>query len=66
MISCLLPLTLAWSPARAEEPAPSPEPTLLSETLPNGLHVTVLSDPSLPVVATQMWVQVGSAHETDS
>ena len=66
MISCLLPLALAWSPARAEEPAPSPEPTLLSETLPNGLHVTVLSDPSLPVVATQMWVQVGAAHETDS
>ncbi len=31
--------------------------------LPNGMELTVLADPSLPVTATQTWVHVGSSHE---
>jgi zinc protease len=36
---------------------------LVQTTLPNGLEVTVLSDPTMPVVATQVWYHVGSANE---
>ncbi len=32
-------------------------------TLDNGLQVSILSDPRLPIVATQHWVEVGAAHE---
>ncbi|GEM_PF-2218964 len=35
-------------------------------TLANGLRVTVLSDPDHKVVATQIWVAVGSAHEAQA
>lgn len=38
-------------------------PGYLSERLPNGLHVSILPDPRMPVVATQVWVHVGSANE---
>jgi len=38
-------------------------PGLLSDTLPNGLRVTILPDPASPVVATQLWYHVGSANE---
>jgi zinc protease len=38
--------------------------TLSTTTLPNGLEVSVLSDPSMPVVATQLWYRVGAADET--
>ena len=33
--------------------------------LDNGLTLSVFSDPEMPVVATQMWVDVGSAHELE-
>ncbi len=50
-------------------PAPPVAPVVteafVSETLPNGLKVSILSDPDMPIVATQVWVQVGSAHEAD-
>jgi zinc protease len=36
---------------------------LVQTTLPNGLEVTILSDPTMPVVATQVWYHVGSANE---
>jgi zinc protease len=36
---------------------------LVQETLPNGLEVTIVSDPTMPVVATQVWYHVGSANE---
>src|SRR5258706_2619483 len=36
---------------------------LVQETLPNGLEVTILPDPTMPVVATQVWYHVGSANE---
>jgi zinc protease len=36
---------------------------LVQTTLPNGLEVTIVPDPSMPVVATQVWYHVGSANE---
>lgn len=48
------------SPAVAEDPVDG----FRSVTLDNGLKVSVLADPDMPIVATQLWVQVGSAHET--
>lgn len=37
--------------------------TLLQSTLPNGLTVTIVPDPTMPIVATQVWYHVGSANE---
>ena len=48
------------------EPPPVVEKGFWSETLDNGMHVSILADPDLPIVATQVWIQVGSAHEADS
>jgi zinc protease len=68
----LIPSLLhAQEPDPAPEPTPEPapavvEPGFLSASLHSGLKVSILSDPDMPVVATQMWAQVGSAHETDS
>ncbi|MDQ7007412.1 MAG: pitrilysin family protein [Acidobacteriota bacterium] len=36
---------------------------LVTRTLANGMHVTVLPDPALRTVATELWVHVGSANE---
>jgi zinc protease len=36
---------------------------LFQTTLENGLEVTILEDPTMPVVATQVWYHVGSANE---
>jgi zinc protease len=36
---------------------------LVETTLPNGLEVTILPDPTMPVVATQVWYHVGAANE---
>ncbi len=41
----------------------APPPGYVSETLPNGLSVSILPDPRMPVVATQVWFRVGSANE---
>ncbi len=38
---------------------------LVCKTLHNGLQVTVLPMPESPVVATQIWVHVGSANEDE-
>jgi len=46
--------------ARALSGAP---PGYLTETLSNGLEVSILADPTMPVVATQVWYHVGSANE---
>jgi len=46
------------------EAPPVIEAGFISETLDNGLKVSILTDPELPIVATQVWVQVGAAHET--
>jgi len=37
---------------------------VVQTTLANGLEVTIVPDPSMPVVATQVWYHVGSANET--
>ena len=42
------------------------EKGFLSTTLDSGLTVSIYSNPTLPVVATQTWVHVGSAHEADN
>ena len=42
---------------------PAPSPNLTTETLPNGLRVTIHEVPEDPVVATQVWYHVGSANE---
>jgi zinc protease len=55
-------------PAAEEPPTPAPaviESGFISASLHSGLKVSILSDPDQPIVSTQMWVQVGSAHETD-
>jgi zinc protease len=49
---------LALAPALAGAP-----PGYVAETLPNGLRVSILPDPTMPVVATQVWYHVGSANE---
>jgi zinc protease len=36
---------------------------LQTTTLPNGLEVSILADPAMPVVATQVWYHVGAANE---
>ena len=80
-MTLLYPLLLGWAvadegeknseaaPSEAlsteEEPAAA-EPTFLNKTLDNGMEVSIYSDASHPVVATQIWVSVGSAQETDS
>ena len=62
-----VPETPETPPDAAREPVPvAPlvvEHAFVEATLDNGLHVSVLSDPDMPIVATQIWVQVGSAHE---
>ena len=55
----LVPIGLA-APAPAAVAFP---PGFISERLPNGLAVSILPDPTMPTVATQMWVRVGSANE---
>ena len=79
MLSFLFPLLLplsafASSPVADGPTDPDPAVSAVTEpaplvagyhtkTLENGLKVSVLTDPSHPVVATQTWVAIGSAHE---
>ncbi len=42
------------------------ERKVVKERLPNGMNVIVEEVDSAPVVAIQMWVQVGSAYETEA
>ncbi|MFM2247755.1 MAG: hypothetical protein RL071_3830 [Pseudomonadota bacterium] len=51
------------APAPAAAPPAPPARGLISKVLDNGLRVSVWSDPDMPLVATQTWVEVGSAHE---
>ena len=43
-----------------------PLPRFLHSTLDNGMKISIYSDVSHPVVATQIWVNVGSAHEANN
>ena len=56
------PLFIALAFAGASVAAPPP-PGYVQEVLPNGLSVSILPDATSPVVSTQVWYQVGSAHE---
>jgi len=63
----LLLLTVA-APAFAQAPASSPpkiELPYTQFTLPNGLHVIVHEDHSVPMVTVNMWYHVGSAREKE-
>ena len=58
LLPIVLVLWLASSPASSEPP-----PGYLAQTLPNGLRVSIVPDPTMPIVATQVWYHVGSANE---
>ncbi len=51
------------APAAPEHGETALPPSYLSETLPNGLRVSIFPAPDNPVVATQVWYRVGSANE---
>jgi zinc protease len=58
----LLVLVLA-APAAAQTPAPPIEVHYTQFTLPNGLHVILHEDHSVPIVTVNTWYRVGSANE---
>jgi zinc protease len=60
--AALLVLALA-APAAAQAPAPPIEVKYTQFTLPNGLHVILHEDHSVPIVTVNTWYHVGSANE---
>jgi zinc protease len=58
----LLVVALA-APAAAQTPAPSIEVKYSDFTLPNGLHVILHEDHSVPIATVNTWYRVGSANE---
>ena len=65
LAAILLALSLA-TPALAQTPAAAPKKIELPYTqftLPNGLHVIVHEDHSVPIATVNMWYHVGSARE---
>ena len=58
----LLVLALA-APVAAQAPAPSIEVKYTQFTLPNGLHVILHEDHSVPIATVNTWYRVGSANE---
>src|SRR5580765_6080711 len=60
--AALLLLALA-APAAAQAPVPPIEVKYTQFTLPNGLHVILYEDHSVPVVTVNTWYHVGSANE---
>jgi len=63
-VAVLVVLALA-APAAAQTPAPPPKIELqyTQFTLPNGLHVILHEDHSVPMISVNMWYHVGSARE---
>ena len=61
--AALLVLALS-APAAAQAPAPPIEVKYTQFTLPNGLHVILHEDHSVPIVTVNTWHHVGSANET--
>jgi zinc protease len=53
----------AQAPAVAPSSAPALHVPVTEFTLPNGLHVILHRDTSVPVVAVDIWYRVGSANE---
>jgi zinc protease len=60
--AALLVLALAV-PAAAQAPAPPIEVKYTEFTLPNGLHVILHEDHSVPIATVNTWYRVGSANE---
>src|SRR5437764_12782541 len=56
LFAVLLPLSLAAQ-------TPSIQLAYTQFTLPNGLHVILHEDHSVPIVTTNVWYHVGSARE---
>jgi zinc protease len=54
-----VPLLALWAAAALAGPPAG----YVAETLPNGLRVSIVADPTMPIVATQVWYHVGSANE---
>src|SRR3954471_5647440 len=61
----LLVLMALAAPVAAQSPSPSPklEIQYTQFTLPNGLHVILHEDHSVPIVTVNTWYRVGSANE---
>ena len=64
-LGCTLAASIAAGPAAAQAQPPSPRLTVAYHefTLPNGLHVILHRDPSVPVVSLNVWYHVGSGSE---
>ena len=60
--AALFVLALA-APTAAQAPAPPIEVTYTQFTLPNGLHVILHEDHSVPIATVNTWYRVGSANE---
>jgi zinc protease len=55
--------SLLVAPVLAQAPPPKIELAYTQFTLPNGLHVILHEDHSVPIVTTNVWYHVGSARE---
>jgi len=61
--SAALVLLALAAPAAAQTPAPPIEVQYTQFTLPNGLHVILHEDHSVPIATVNTWYRVGSANE---
>ena len=61
--SAALVLLALAAPAAAQAPAPPIEVQYTQFTLPNGLHVILHEDHSVPIATVNTWYRVGSANE---
>jgi zinc protease len=61
-VIALLLTSTSWAQPSAQSPAPIQLP-YSQFTLPNGLHVILHEDHSVPVVTVNVWYHVGSARE---
>jgi len=61
--SAALVLLAMAAPAAAQAPAPPIEVHYTQFTLPNGLHVILHEDHSVPIATVNTWYRVGSANE---
>src|SRR5438876_6857238 len=64
--AALLLALVASTPALAQPPTPSPkkiEVAYTQFTLPDGLHVILHEDHSVPIATVNTWYHVGSARE---
>lgn len=65
LLAAFVAPVLAGSPAAPGTQPPNDGRAYLADTLPNGLEVSIVADPILELVATQVWYHVGSADEDE-